>query len=262
MSLSVPLTGRTIVVTRPRAQADDLAEMITRAGGRALCIPLLEIEAIPDQTPLQAAAAQLQAGAALAIFISPNAVQYSLPTLLAQAPWPAGVQVAAVGEGTARALRAAGLGAVLFPEERFDSEALLELPPLQPARIAGQTVFIFRGEGGRTLLADGLRERGARVIGVPCYRRNSPAGGFSALYDLWRDEPRAAMILTSSEGLRNLWLALDAEGQHHLAEMLLFVPHARIEENARALGLQNIVRTSAGDTGIFTALCAYNWLQS
>jgi uroporphyrinogen-III synthase len=80
-----PLAGKTIVVTRPQAQAAPLAEAIAAAGGRPLVFPLLEISPAADPRPLAAAAERL-ADYALAVFISPNAVDYALPALLAHGP--------------------------------------------------------------------------------------------------------------------------------------------------------------------------------
>jgi uroporphyrinogen-III synthase len=253
-----PLAGRTIVVTRPLAQAGPLAEAIAAAGGEALTFPLLEISPAADPQPLAAAAARLD-HYALAVFISPNAVDHSLPVLLARAPWPAGLVPAAVGQGTVRALAAQGIAGCVAPRERFDSEALLALPELQAARVAGRRVAIFRGDGGRELLADTLRQRGAQVDCITCYRRSGPADGVQPLLDAWRAGRLDALTVSSSEGLRYLVDLLDGEGRAFLAATPLFVPHARIAESARALGLSNIILTDAADAGILAGLRAYNW---
>lgn len=256
--MSLPLTGKTIVVTRPRAQAQPLADAITAAGGDALLYPLLEISPPADPQPLEQASARL-ADYALAVFISPNAVDYSVPSLLARGPWPAGLVPAAVGQGTVKALAAHGITGCVAPSERFDSEALLELPELQAARVTGRRVAIFRGDGGRELLADTLRSRGATVDCVACYRRSAPAGGAAPLLMAWRAGRLDAMTVSSSEGLRYLVGMLDAEGHAFLAATPVFVPHARIAENARVLGLQQVVLTASADAGIIAGLCAYNW---
>lgn len=256
--MNPPLTGKTIVVTRPRAQAEPLAQAIAAAGGQALLFPLLEIAPAADPQPLQAAAARL-ADYSLAVFISPNAVDYSLPTLLAAGPWPVGLTPAAVGQGTVKALAAYGIAGCVAPTERFDSEALLELPALQPDRVAGRRVAIFRGDGGRELLADTLRARGATVDCIACYRRSPPSGGAGPLLAAWRAGRLDAITVSSSEGLRYLVDMLDAEGRAFLAATPVFVPHARIAENARALGLQQVLPTAPADAGIIAGLCAYNW---
>lgn len=258
MSQPGPLAGKTIVVTRPLAQAGPLAEAIAAAGGEALVFPLLEISAAGDPRPLADAVARL-ADYRLAIFISPNAVDYALPAILRATPWPAALTPAAVGQGTVKALAAHGIGGCVAPSDRFDSEALLALPELAAAHVAGRRVAIFRGDGGRELLADTLRERGAEVDCVTCYRRSGPAAGVAPLLAAWRAGRLDALTVSSSEGLRYLIDLLDAEGRAFLLRTPLFVPHARIAENARALGLHNIILTEAADAGILAGLRAYNW---
>lgn len=259
--MSGPLQGRTVVVTRPRAQADALAGMIAGRGGRPVVFPVLDIAPTDDLAPLQAFAGRL-ADYALAIFVSPNAVDFSLPLLLAQGRWPAGLQPAAVGPSSVAALAAHGVGNGIAPRERFDSEALLELPELQAARVAGRKVAILRGNGGRELLAETLRARGATVDCITCYRRSPPAGGAASLDALWAAGQLDALTISSSEGLRNLVDLLDAEGRARLARTPVFVPHQRIKDIAVALGLQRVILTGPADAGIIDGLCAYNWQQS
>jgi len=258
MNPTGPLAGKTIVVTRPRAQAGSLAAAIAEQGGRPLIFPLLEIAPAADPQPLAAAVARLT-DYALAVFISPNAVDHALPAILARGPWPAGLLPAAVGQGTVKELAAHGIAGCVAPRERFDSEALLALPELAGEHVAGQRVAIFRGDGGRELLAETLRARGAEVDCITCYHRSGPATGVAPLLAAWRAGQLDALTVSSSEGLRYLVDLLDAEGRAHLQKTPVFVPHARIAENARALGLGNIILTDAADAGILAGLGAYNW---
>lgn len=252
------LAGKTIVVTRPLAQAAPLADAIAAEGGVPLIFPLLEILP-PDDPQAVAAAASSLPDCALAIFISPNAVDHALPAILARGPWPAGVIPAAVGPGTVKALAAQGVGGCIAPRERFDSEALLALPQLADAQVGGRRIVIFRGDGGRELLADTLRARGAAVELVTCYLRAGPPNGIEPLLKAWRAGQLDALTVSSSEGLRYLVDLLDAKGRAYLQATPLFVPHARIAENARALDLSNIILTDAADAGILAGLRAYNW---
>ncbi len=253
-----PLAGRTIVVTRPRAQCGPLAEAIESAGGRALIFPLLEISPAEDGAPLQAATDRL-GEYSVAVFISPNAVDHALPMLLAKRSWPVDLLPAAVGQGTVKALAEKGVLGCIAPTERFDSEALLALPELAPARVAGKRVAIFRGDGGRELLADTLHERGAKVDCITCYRRSGPSAGARELLAAWREGRLDALTVSSSEGLRYLVDLLDAEGLDYLRRTPIFVPHARIAENAKNLDLHNITLTEGADAGLMAGLVAYNW---
>lgn len=253
-----PLAGKTIVVTRPSGQATPLMAAITAAGGQPLFYPLLDISALDDPSELRAVAPQL-AAYTLAVFISPNAVEHALPTLLAVADWPLSVRPAAVGPGTAAALAARAIPGCLLPATRYDSEGLLACPELAASVIAGRRVLILRGDGGRELLADTLRQRGATVDCVSCYRRAGPPRPPAVLLAAWQTGRLDAITCSSSEGLRHLWAALDHSGRNHLQATPLFVPHPRIAEQAGLLGLQHIVLTGPAEEGLIQSLLAYNW---
>lgn len=255
--MNPPLRGRRIVVTRPAAQAAALAQMIAAQGGQALRFPLLEIGPVDDPAPLMQVVARLDEYS-LAIFISPNAVEFSLPQILAARPWPQTLQAAAIGHSTAAQLAIHGVAQVVVPAGRFDSEALLELPALAAAAVGARKLLILRGNGGRELLAETLRERGAQVDAVSCYRRSPPADAVP-LVSLLRNRQVDAMTISSSEGLRNLLALLDTDASEHLRRLPLFVPHQRIAQVAAEFGLQHLVLTAPADAGIIESLCAYNW---
>lgn len=253
----MPLTGRTIVVTRPRAQAEALARAIAAAGGLPLRYPLLDIAAA-DPAPLAAVAPRL-GDYALVFCVSPNAVEYALPVLLAAGPWPAGTRPAGVGSGTEQAWARFGLDKVIAPKERFDSEALLELPEFQAAAVAGKKVLILRGDGGRELLRETLEARGATVDVVTCYHRRPPPQGPEVLRQAWTAGRLDAIIISSSEALGHLWEQLEAADRLRLQATPLFVPHQRIAAAAAALGLERVILTAPADQGLLAGLCAYNW---
>ncbi len=243
------LSGLSIVVTRPREQAAPLARRIEQAGGKPVLFPLLEISPPADEQSLRDAVARL-AGFDLAIFISPNAVRYGMHAIQAAGPLPAQLKIATVGQGSARVLREMGVGSVIAPQDKFDSEALLALPELQD--VAGWRVAIFRGDGGRELLGDTLRARGATVEYVECYRRSRPQLDVAGL-----DRTADAITVTSSEALGYLWEMLDDAARRHFSNITLFVPHARIAEAARQLGWREVVLAAGGDDGLLSGLIAW-----
>ncbi|WP_319240958.1 uroporphyrinogen-III synthase [uncultured Propionivibrio sp.] len=255
MTSELPLRGRRILVTRPAAQSAALADMIAAHGGEAVCFPLLEIGPI-DAAVDGADDKVVLAAFDFVVFISPNAVEYGLPLILGDG-WPAATRAVAIGPSTVAALAAHGIGPVLAPSDRFDSEAVLALPELSDAAVAGSRFLILRGNGGRELLAETLRARGATVDCLSCYRRSAPAD-MSPLVTLLRVDGLDAVTLSSSEGLRNLWSALAPEDRQRLACLPVFVPHARIAEEAAALGLKRVVPTAPADAGLVEALAAFD----
>jgi uroporphyrinogen-III synthase len=251
-----PLAGRNIVVTRPQAQARPFAEAIERAGGNPVLFPVLAIFDVEDVRPIAAVADRLE-GFALAVFISPNAVNKAMNVIAARRAWPASVRVACIGASSEKALARHGFGDVVAPRGRFDSEALLDLPALAADNVAGRRVVIFRGDGGRELLGDTLIARGAAIEYVECYRRGRPNLDAAPLLRLWARGELDALTITSSEGLRNLYDMVGKLGQQWLRDTLTFAPHARIVEQARRLGLQRVVPTGPGDEGLLAALIAH-----
>lgn len=251
-----PLRGRHIVITRPLAQNEALARALEQAGASPVVFPVLEITDVPDPSPVLAEADRLERYA-LAIFVSPNAAEKALSLILARRQWPGSVRAATVGVSSERTLARFGLQNVIAPRERFDSEALLELPELQADAIGGRDIVIFRGDGGRELLGDTLSERGARVAYVTCYHRGKPDADPRALFALWARGSLDAVTVTSSEGLRNLREMLGTRGWSYLADTPLFVPHARIAEQAKALGLERVVLTGPGDAGLVEGMFEY-----
>ena len=252
-----PLQGKRILVTRPAGQAAGLASLIAARGGEAACFPLIDIAPPASWQAVDDLAARLEAFS-LAIFISPNAVSFGLGRLLSRRAWPAGLAAGAVGPGTAALLAEAGIREVIVPQGRYDSEALLALDPLRAERVAGRAVLILRGDGGRELLAETLRARGAAVACVACYRRMAPRDG-AFVASLLRGDALDAVTLSSSEGLRNFMQLLDTGSREKLLALPVFVPHQRIAEEAARYGLRRVVLTGPADGGLVAGMCTFRW---
>lgn len=172
-----PLTGRTVVVTRPRASAGPLAALLRARGARPVAAPLIRTLPPRSWRPLDASLRALSRYDAAA-FASARAVDAFFSRakkVLHKRPDPPGV-VAAVGPATARALAAAGWRATAVAEERR-AEGLaraLRLPK-------GSRVLIPRAERGREALPRLLRARGLSASAVPAYRTVPDAAGQGAL---------------------------------------------------------------------------------
>jgi uroporphyrinogen-III synthase len=244
------LAGIGIAITRPTEQAGHLAEMISRQGGTPILFPLLAIEPLDNYAAFDQALATLES-CNWAIFISSNAVQQGMPRLVEHFPQlPPGLSFAAIGPATAAELEKFGITQVLTPQGRYDSESLLALPEMQ--EMHGKRCMIFRGVGGRELLAEQLRARGADVVFAECYRRINPQQDAGALSRLWQNRQLQAVIVTSSEALRNL---LDLAGNAEwLRDMLVCVNHPRIAELAQHHGLRTVVASTPGDEGMLQCL--------
>jgi len=152
-----PLAGRSVAVTRARAQASGLAARLRALGATVTEAPAIAIEPLavdlPDPRDYD-----------LLVLTSPNGV-HRLFDLVRDARALAGPRIAVIGPGTARALRGHGVEADVVPS-RAVGEGLVEAlagVPLQRALIA-------RAQEARDVVPDALRRRGAHVDEVALYR--------------------------------------------------------------------------------------------
>ena len=241
MVLNKPLQNLGIAITRPVDQAKKLSKLMTEAGGTPILFPLIEITALNNYSQFETVIKDI-AEYDWAIFISSNAVQNGMPRLL-KLGIPSHLQFAAIGPVTASELKAFGVKEVLIPMERFDSESLLALPEM--GQVEGKKILLVRGVGGRDVLAETLRARGALVTFAECYQRINPQTNCDLLTQLYSKNKLRGIVITSSEAMRHL---LDLAGDSEwLKNITLFVNHARIAEVPLQLGLKVAVASAPGD---------------
>lgn len=253
MTVPSSLAGKNILVTRPLEQAENLARMIRSEGGIPVVFPAIEIKPPENSASLQKIFSRLD-HFDLAVFISPTSVISAWKFIERTPGWPKSLKVAAVGQGTARALQERGLEDIITPSGMFDSEALLALPPLN--EVDGKHIVIFRGEGGRELLAQTLAQRGAKVEYAECYRRVRPDADIAPLIELHSLQKFDAIILTSRESLANL-RAMLGTAWSMFKEVTAFVTHERIAEAARAQGLKKVEIVPGADASMVQSMIKF-----
>ncbi len=230
-----------------------MCEALRAAGARAVWLPTLQVEPVRSSPALDAALSSVPV-ADWAIFASPNAVNYGLRLLAERGlRLPHWVRLATVGAGTAKVLRDHGYVVTCKPSSGFTSEALLDMPEFAVG--PGERVLIFRGEGGRALLGETLRQRGAKVKFVEVYRRARPPVDAAAALAAWGQASRRWVIVTSEEGLGNL-VQMVGPSVHELQEAGLITVSERIAQSAQRRGWRGPVRIAAepGNSGLFSAL--------
>ncbi|HQC72765.1 MAG TPA: uroporphyrinogen-III synthase, partial [Candidatus Competibacteraceae bacterium] len=128
------------------------------------------------------------------------------------------------------------------------------LDRLQGARISGQRVLMVRGAGGRTLLADTLRDRGALVEHAVVYQRQRPLLDPEPVLDCWARGAIGAVIVTSDESLRNLFDMLGATGQDYLRATPLIVVSTRTRQTATEYGCRHLLLAQDASDAALTAV--------
>ncbi len=224
-----PLHGRTVVVTRARAQASGLAATLAALGSEVVELPAIRIVPRIDAPEVREAARSIHAYA-LVCLTSPNGARLLFEALDAagrDARALANATIAAIGPSTAAELADHGIRADIVPE-RSIAEALVEA--LGKLELEGRPVLVARAAEARDVLPEALRERGAEVDVV-------------ALYETVAEDPDPEAIeaaldadyvtFTSSSTVRNFVAALGG----------------RAPQQARVVTIGPVTTQSARDAG-------------
>ncbi len=269
MPSKAPLTHASntikVLVTRPEHQAQALTEQLTAIGAQAISLPVIRIVAhklTPDMEKLLKNIKQVD----YIIFISPNAVTYGLSALFTNNPllknqcsknqYPRNpclkkLKLVTIGQSSAKKIeQILGYSPDISPKEQYNTEALLALNELQSQQINAKNILIFRGVGGRELLATSLQERGARVNYIELYQRLITHYSNTYLTDMWSMDNKPDIItLTSNEGLNNLVTLIkniddnidDNSALDLLWQTPLIVITETMRQNALALGFKQSI---------------------
>jgi uroporphyrinogen-III synthase len=220
-----------VVVTRPAGQAGGMLRLLARHGYRAVHCPALEIQPITPDARSRHCLMDLAHYHAV-FFVSTNAVQWGMDALRDYWPqWPVGVHWLAVGEATAEALAREGV-TPQRPERDFNSEAVLALDCLRD--LTEKRVLIMRGESGRELLAETLRDRGASVDYIALYRRHCASHGD------WPAGNVGAVLVTSAQS----WQCLQQTAVIG-ADTLVVAGSPRIADAVRAGGHDKVASAAS-----------------
>ncbi len=163
-----PLSGQTILVTRPAHQADGLATPLKQLGAEVLYQPAIEITAPADWSPVDEALRELHAFNWV-VFSSANGVHCMMRRLFEldlDLRALGGVKLATIGPATSAALKAYHLTADLQPD-RFIAD---ELASQLAEDAAGKRFLLIRASRGREVLAETLEAAGGDVRQVVVYQ--------------------------------------------------------------------------------------------
>lgn len=163
---SLPLHGKTVVVTRPRERAGTLAARLRELGANVIEAPCIETVERENVQPLADALRQKHDWA---VFTSPagvHATVHALAKLGRDLRALYGMKLAAIGRGTADALAGYGLTADLIPAQ-YDGEHLADA--LTAAMPQGGAALLLRAAAGGQILPEKLKAAGMYVTDVPLY---------------------------------------------------------------------------------------------
>ena len=211
-----PLAGKRVLVTRTRAQASTLVELLRLEGAYPVLLPALELQSRVEPDAMLRVVSRLELrDYGWIVFTSANAVDVFLDLV-----WQRGgdvrllasAAICAIGTATAQALAARGVRADLVPAEAI-GEALVGEIARHPggAALEGGAVLLPRAEGARDVLPDGLRAAGARVDELALYLAAPPAEAPPAALAAVRGGEIDIVTFTSSSTVKNLASLLDGD---------------------------------------------------
>jgi uroporphyrinogen-III synthase len=250
------LSGIKVLLTRPAAQSAALVSAIVGLGGNVCELPLIEIQPVTDTVAcekIKSIILNLDHYYA-AIFISTNAARIGMQWIDRYWPQlPVGLSAYAVGPGTAHVLKEFDWS-VFVSDRGVTSEDLLALPGLR--EVDGKKIALFRGVGGRELLAETLRERGAAVDYLELYHRHTPDYSHDVLADLIQDQGVNAIVVSSAQILDVLLHSLHQDISK-LKTIPLLVPSERVRQRALDAGISIVINAGGADeTSVIKSLNA------
>lgn len=208
---SRPLFGKSIVVTRARAQASRLSAALRELGAEVVEMPSIKIEPPEDPTPLRNALQDLEQFD-WTIFTSVNAVDSVFETLRASgrdARAFAGGNVCAIGPATRAALAANGILADAQPPKYICTSIVETLAARES--LSGKRILAPRADIAPPDLVDLLGAQGADVTEVTAYRTLPDCSGAQAVIERIRANDLDWITFTSSSTVRNFLTAVPAD---------------------------------------------------
>lgn len=219
---SQPLAGRTVVITRARAQADEFIVELERYGANVLVCPTIEIAEPESYDRLDEALDHLY-GYDWLIFTSVNGVDYFLRRIKGKGFDPSGLdelRVCAIGDATEAVLRDGQVHVDVVAREFKGEGVFAALEHFVGGRefLSGLNFLLPRAAAARDFLPRALTDAGARVDVVPTYRTIIPAntdrGRVAALLTGGAD----CIAFTSSSSVRNLAQLFDTQDLSEVLE--------------------------------------------
>ncbi len=246
-SFAVPIAeAGGILVTRSEPGATTLADALREAGYTAQRCPVIDV--VPVDAPALQHTVETLDRFEIAIFASGHAARFGLDRI--DAVWPDRPRLTwiAVGAATAAVLAQRGIAALTPVLE--SSEGVLALPQLN--RIAGRRVLICAGHGGRSLLSDELRRRGAQVERAELYRRE-PVPLARAARCIASGGSIAAVVIASVDGARAFATVWHNVGGDHA--VVVIAPSARVAKELKRLKFECVtVARGASPPAVIAAL--------
>ena len=217
---TLPLAGKTVVVTRAEDQAESFFQLLQDAGAEAYGFPVIQTVAPESWAPLDKALGRLKDYHGL-IFTSTNGVKFFLQRLKATRSdirELQGVRIYTIGPKTEDALAELGILVDVVPKD-YVAESLIT--SLQQENIQGKRFLLPRAKVAREILPAQIRAMGAEIDVVPAYQTIVPSNDIDDFVRRLQAGTIDVITFTSSSTVTHFLQILGAE---HLP----FLKHVQI----------------------------------
>jgi len=233
-----------LLITRPEKAGRDLQNCLQKQGYQSYCQPCFDYQEGANLEQLHILQSQLTRPTV--IFISVAAVEFA-NKLMPISLWSTQT-IIAVGSATQQVLKTLGIEALV--PENHDSEGLLALAPLQS--VQAKEVLIVRGDGGRELIADDLRRRGASVHYFESYRRVWRNYSLEVI-NTWHQQQINCILITSNALLEFVVNLINDADSYWREQCLWIVASKRIANKTAEMGIRRVINANGASTKAITA---------
>ena len=244
----IPLRGKTVLVTRPCQQSEDMTRQLEAVGATVAYCPTIEVLPPNSWAQLDSSIRRIREYDWV-VFTSANGVRFFFDRLneieTAGAEALASAVVCAIGPATARALKQAGVGAQVPASDSRAEGALKEIIDHvgSEQKIQGLQFLIPRARVAREVLPAGLRKLGARVDAVETYQTVKPEIARESILRLFNETSIDVVTFTSSSTVSNFAALVGMTDLSDLLGNILVVCIGPITaETAASHGLNNIIQ--------------------
>ncbi len=219
----LPLSGKTVLITRGEKQAGELSRMLKKYGAQTVEAAVIEIGEPKSWKPLDTALGAIQDYDWI-IFASTNAVASVVGRCTAFGAdylKTSGVKIAAIGSATQEKLLLAGIKTDFQPS-KFVAEEFVE-DFCAAHNVNGKRFLLPRTNAGRTVIADGLKKQGGKVDMVEAYSTNLPKNKKEVsekLHELLSERRVDVITFASSQTAKNFVDLLQVDSSYASTEKL------------------------------------------
>ena len=197
-----PLKNKRILITRPKDQARDFANLVKSRGAEPILFPTIRIVSPQDWKAVDKAVSKMERYNSV-IFTSVNGAKRFLQRLKnkrGDCNSLRSLKICAIGPQTAAMIKQFRLRVDIIPKE-FRAESLVD--SLEKEGIWGKHFLLPRAEKARNVISEEIKKRGGNIDVVAVYRTSKGEGDVKKIKKLFQNREIDVATFTSSSTVKN-----------------------------------------------------------